>query len=151
MTLVELAVVVAVLVVAAVALTAVTRPWGRRSSGGPHRRWAVATATTRDGVTAHVQVEYSWDTDPGTGAPAAGAELDVRVADAVEDALRQLVSERTVAALPGLGDDPGWEPDQFVEGVRVEHVTVTTSEVEVSGELRRLVQDHTVPEDGGWS
>ena len=97
----------------------------------------MATATTRDGVTAHLQVEYSWQ-GPRTRDPAG---LDAAVADAVEDRLRRLVAARTVSALPGLGDDLGWTGEQLVPGVRVEHVSVTTSEVEVTGELRRLVQD----------
>ncbi|WP_158647985.1 hypothetical protein [Nocardioides houyundeii] len=104
---------------------------------GARHQWAVVTATTLDGVTAHVQVEYSWQ-GPRTRNPEA---LAATVADAVEDRLRRLVTTRTVPALPGLGDDLGWEEEQLVPGVRVEHVTVTTAEVEVTTELRRLVQD----------
>ena len=119
-------------------LAGVLAAWHSRAPAtGPRLHcWAVATATTRDGVTAHLQVEYSWTPLADGDGPLAD-----RVAAGVEDALRALIAERNLAALPGLGDDPGWGATSLVPGVRLDHVSVTGSEVEVTGELRRLVQD----------
>lgn len=110
----------------------------RAPRGGPRRLWAVVRATTLDGVVAHVQVEYTLEALPG--APVQD-DLATRADVAVEDALRRLIGTRTVSALPGPGDDPGWDRDQLLPGARIDNVTVTASEVEVTAELRRLVLD----------
>lgn len=110
---------------------------GRRVHHGPRHLWSVARGTTRDGVTAHVQVEFTVEAADAVLTP----EVEARVVDTVEDHLRRLISERTVSALPGVGDDPGWHEDLLVPGVVVRHAAVSAAEVEVTSELRRLVQD----------
>lgn len=112
----------------------------------PRERWAVAKATTIDGVTARVQVEFSVRVVEPEVAP---RDVDQQVVDAVEDALRHEIGRRTVADLPTAGDDPAWAPEAFLPGVLVEHAVVISSDVVVTSELRRLVG--TRPAQQTWS
>lgn len=106
--------------------------------------WAVAHATTRDGVTAHLQVEVTLAED--ASAPVASATL----VDALQDALRNRITAATVVELPALGDDPAFDADELPAGVRLAHSRVTISDVEVSGALRRLVSSRpSAPETSG--
>lgn len=91
----------------------------------------MAAATTADGVRATLTAELSANVRvPG---------LDpARVTDAVEDALRRLVARSTVADLPAAGTVPVLDV-RLPDGVALDHVTVTSADVEVSAELRRLV------------
>lgn len=101
-----------------------------------HHRWTVASATTADGVSARLHVEFTITvTDPAS----APADADAQVLDAVEDAVRRRVRSRTVAALPGAGDAAPWLPESPVLGVRLGHGVVASADVQVTGELRRLV------------
>lgn len=109
---------------------------GDRVETGTQHRWAVASATSVDGVTARLHVEYTVTvTDPAS----APRDLEERVLDTVEDAVRQKVRSRPLAALPGSGDAAPWVPPDPVEGVRLDRAVVVAAEVAVSGELRRLV------------
>jgi hypothetical protein len=109
---------------------------GRRASPAPRRLWALATAPTTDGVTAHVRVDFTLQ--PGTGT-AYDEELDMAVMDRVEARLRQEVGRRPVADLPVVGDSVDWVPTDLVPGATILDVHVVGSDVEVTPELRRLV------------
>lgn len=98
--------------------------------------WAVASATTADGVRARLTVDFTVALDVE-----AAAEL-AAVVDAAEASLRDLVVTSEVAALPDPGDEPAWVVD-LPDGVTLEHAVVTTADVEVSAELRRLVTART--------
>ena len=113
--------------------TAVVAWWRRRGGRGARflEDWAVATATTVDGVRATLTAELSADVRDGSLDPA-------RVTDAVEDALRRLVAGSAVADLPVAGSVPVLDV-RLPDGVTLDHVTVTSADVEVSAELRRLV------------
>jgi hypothetical protein len=98
--------------------------------------WAVATATTADGIRARLTVDFTASVDPGT-------DVDLTaVVDAAEAALRDLVVTSEVSALPDPGDEPDWEVD-LPEGAAIVNAVVTTADVEVSAELRRLVAART--------
>jgi hypothetical protein len=108
--------------------------WTRRRSRERPRHlhhWAVATATTADGVRARLTVDFT--------AVVTGSDVELTaIVDAIEAALRDLVVRSEVADLPDPGDEPAWFVD-LPEGVSVDHAVVTTADVEVSAELRRLV------------
>jgi hypothetical protein len=114
-------------------LVALTRHFDRDAGPVRRHRLASASATTADGVPALVQVEYV----AVLGEP--DEAVDDAVADAVEDAIRQAVAARRVADLPTAGDTADWVRPDLVPGVRVEHVVVRLSDVQVTPELRRLV------------
>lgn len=103
---------------------------------GTQHRWAVASATTLDGVTARLHVEFTISVTEPTTAP---EDLDERVTDLAEEAIRRRVRSRSLAVLPGAGDAATWISETPVPGVRVGHAVVVAAEVAVSGELRRLV------------
>lgn len=113
------------------------RSW-RALSGmpkGPRHRIVVATATTLDGVIAHLQASYLLTV---TDAATAGRDIDEVVEAALESGLRQLIGRHPVAALPIRGEAVD-VPHARVPGVRIEHVSVASADVEVSPELQRLV------------
>lgn len=95
----------------------------------PRHRIVVATATTVDGVVAHLQASCLL-----TVSDALAAEAEA----AIEAGLRHLISAHTVAGLPIAGEPV--ELDVHVVGVRIEHLTVESADVVVSPELRRLVR-----------
>jgi hypothetical protein len=102
----------------------------------------VTTATTADGVTAHIQIEFildarSVDIDPDV--------LDTAAMDAVEAALRHEIARRRVAALPTAGDAIDWVATNLVPGVIIDNVFVISSDIEVTHELRRLVAHEAGP------
>lgn len=129
------------LVVAALALAALAvagilrRPRGGRHDEQAVRRWASGRATTRDGVTAELHVEFV--------ARSIGRALDEHrdrwVQDAMEGAVRRAIVSATLDQLPDAGDSPGWAVEVDVPDVVVEHAEVTGAEVWVTPELRRLV------------
>lgn len=109
----------------------------RLSSGtanAPRHRIVVATATTVDGVTAHLQASYLLTV---TDAAAAGRDVDEVVEATLESGLRHLIATQAVSELPLTGESV--ELDLHLAGVRIEHLTVESADVVVSPELRRLV------------
>jgi len=104
---------------------------------GPRHRLVVATATTQDGVTAHLQASYLLTV---TDAAAAGHDIDEVVEAELEWGLRHLIGSRSVAELPTTGESPEDLVTEPPVGVRIEHVTVESADVVVSPELRRLVK-----------
>lgn len=115
----------------------VSQLWHRRTSTpSPRHLWAITSATTTDGVTAHVHIEFTLDaraldTNPDV--------LDVATMDAVEGVLRYEVSHRRVASLPMAGDPIDWVPENLVPDATIGNVFVISSDVQVTHELRRLV------------
>lgn len=114
-----------------------SRPTGQ--GVGTVRRWASAHATTADGVTAVVHVEFTMRAEEGVLDPARDAE----VIDAVEAAVRQAIAVTHVDALPAMGDTPDWFALIELPGITLKHAVVTASDVRVTPELRRLVADCT--------
>ncbi|KQY54565.1 MULTISPECIES: hypothetical protein [unclassified Nocardioides] len=108
----------------------------------PHRLWAVASANTTDGVTARTGVEFV------VHLPGAVADAGT-LSDAVEDLLRRGIAASPAHALPSIGDDPAGLSGATVAGVAIESAVVTSSEVEVTPELRRLMLDRTTPHGTG--
>jgi regulator of protease activity HflC (stomatin/prohibitin superfamily) len=98
--------------------------------------WEGVSARTADGATARLQVEYALRVTDPVVAP---VDVDAQVADAVQGRLRHAIADTRAGDLPDSGFDPGWEPGSFVPGVAVEHVAVTSSDVAVTPELRRLL------------
>lgn len=109
---------------------------GLRVDVEPRERWVWVTATTGDGVTAHLQVEFVVRVNDAAVAP---RDVDAIVLGAVEDVLRREIAMSTVDRLPDVGDVPGWAPGSFVPGVLVERPVVAVCDVVVGPELRRLV------------
>ena len=120
------------------ALTALTRHFDRDQVPLRRHRLAAVITTTVDGVPALLQVEYVADLH------AAGdhdlEELDRAIADTVEEATRRAIATWRVADLPTVGDTADWILPDAVAGARVEHAVVTLSDVQVTPELRRLVE-----------
>jgi len=111
--------------------------WHRRTSdASPRHLWAIATVTTADGVSAHVQIEFTLDAQAVDVDPDA---VDWATMDAVEDILRQEMGRSRVASLPMAGDALDWVPPDLVPGAPIANVFVLSSDVEVTHELRRLV------------
>ena len=94
--------------------------------------WAVASATTVDGVRARVTVDYTLRIEDNPD-----ADLVV-LDDLIENSLRGLIAVTSVAGLPAPGVVPDWQV-ALPDGVVIESAVVTTADVEVSAELRRLV------------
>ena len=98
-----------------------------------HRLWAAASANTSDGVTARTEVEFVVHLS-GPAGP---------VSDAVEDLLRREISSAPAHSLPSIGDDPPVLAGATAAGVRIESAVVTSSEVEVTPELRSMLRRTT--------
>jgi hypothetical protein len=114
----------------------VSQLWRRRTPSSPRHLWAIGKATTADGATAHVHLEFALCAED----PDLEAEVLDRVAmDAVEGVLRVEVGRRPVASLPMVGDAVDWVPADLVPGATIANVFVIASDVEVTHELRRLV------------
>jgi hypothetical protein len=113
-----------------------SRLWRRQTTSAPRPLWAVATATTVDGATAHVQLEFTLDPPADDTGP---ETLDRSAMAAVENVLRHQVGRHPVAALPVAGDAVDWVAADLVTGATIGDVFVTRSDVEVTHELRRLV------------
>jgi len=114
----------------------VSQLWRRRTPSLPRHLWAMGKATTADGATAHVQLEFTLCAED----PDLESEVLDRVAmDAVEGELRVEVGRRPVASLPMVGDAVDWLPADLVPGATIANVFVIASDVEVTHELRRLV------------
>ncbi|MDT0201056.1 hypothetical protein [Nocardioides sp. AE5] len=128
-------------VVFSVAAVLLIRQRRRVARGGPWQIWAVARANTADGATAHLQVEAVIE----ASAPLpVGSALDgPALRDAVEEQLRRRITGHPVAALPSVGDGAPFVAPGLPSGMRVTHAVVTTSDVEVTPGLRRLVTDQT--------
>jgi len=115
----------------------VSQLWQRRTPRScPRRLWAITTATTADGVSTHVQIEFTLDTPELDVDPEV---LDRATMDAVEGVLRYEIGRRRVASLPTAGDTIDWVPPNLVPGASISNVFVVSSDVEVTHELRRLV------------
>lgn len=119
---------------AALSFTAVSLMAHRRTGQevAPHRLWAVASANTADGVTAHLGVDFvaRRTAHPSEAGP---------VADAVEDLLRHRIASSPARSLPSAGDEPGFLVGRDVVGTTIERAVVTASEVEVTPQFRRLI------------
>ena len=106
-----------------------------RSSREQHL-WALASANTLDGVTARIEIDFVVDSeclDPKTTA----------LIHAVEDLLRLAIATSSAEHLPSMGDDPTVLIGDVVEGVALERAVVTTSDIEVTPEFRRLMGART--------
>jgi hypothetical protein len=114
----------------------VSQLWRRRTPPSPRHLWAVGKATTADGATAHLQLEFTLCAEDHDLEAEA---LDQVAMDAVEGVLRVEVGRREVASLPAAGDAVDWLPAGLVPGARITNVFVISSDVEVTQELRRLV------------
>ena len=115
----------------------VSQLWQRRTpSACPRHLWAISTATTADGVVAHVQIEFTLDARALDADPDA---LDLATMDAVEGIVRYEIGSRRVASLPIAGEAIDWVPPNLVPGATVGNVFVNSSDVEMTHELRRLV------------
>ncbi|HEY0904171.1 MAG TPA: hypothetical protein VGE14_09805 [Marmoricola sp.] len=106
-----------------------------RRDVGPARRhrWDVATASTPDGATVEVHVEYV------VVLAKPDHELETAVSDAVEERIRQTIRTTPLVDLPAAGDDADWAEGDHVGGAVVEHAVVVRSDVQVTAELRRIV------------
>ncbi|WP_036490729.1 MULTISPECIES: hypothetical protein [Nocardioides] len=104
---------------------------------GPQHRLVVATATTLDGVTAHLQASFLQTV---TDAATAGRDVDELVEAELEWSLRHLIGARAVAELPATGESVDELLSAPLAGVRIDYVTVESADVVVSPELRRLVR-----------
>jgi len=128
------------------------RPAG--SSPEPSRHlWAGVTATTVDGVTAHIQVEFTRDITSLESSPVA---FDQMAMDAVEGALHHHVATLPASSLPMTGDGLGWVEAELVPHTVIGNVFVISSDIEVSTDLRRRLIDsdtgkasHGLHKDGG--
>jgi hypothetical protein len=108
----------------------------------PRRLWTVSRANTSDGATANLEVEVVVELiEPGPGR----TEIDEELVDLIESHVRRRITEHPVASLPSVGDDAPFVPPDVSPGVRLLRAVVTTSDVEVTPELRRLVTDRSVP------
>jgi hypothetical protein len=113
------------------------RRW-RPEAPVPRRLWALASATTADGVVAHVQLDFTLRVrDDGTAA--GPEELDRAAMEAVENALRHWIAAHPVSDMPVAGETVGWVPSDLVDDALVENVFVTACDVEVTSQLRRLL------------
>lgn len=105
------------------------------TANAPRHRIVVATATTADGVTAHLQASYLLTV---ADAAAAGRDVDEVVEARLESGLRHLIATHPVSELPISGEAVDVVAEAIV-GVRIEHLTVESADVVVSPALRRLV------------
>jgi hypothetical protein len=119
-------------------LTTLTRLFRRRPPYASARHlWAVAKATSADGVTARVGVEFTLEVllvDGGSS-----EELEDSAIDAVEGVLRREIGRRSVASLPTVGAPVDWVPPDLVPGARLANAFVLSSDLEVTRQLQRLV------------
>jgi hypothetical protein len=138
--LMETVVAVALLVV----VGAIVRTWVLRTRRTPAavrtredvvRRLVDARATTADGVTADLHVDFALHVPRGT----LDEVLDRAVEDAVEAATRRAIRAARVDTLPDSGDHPTWLEGLDLLGARIGDAVVTAAEVWVTPELRRLV------------
>lgn len=114
----------------------------RQPEAETRHMWTSASALTREGVTALVQIDFTMQVlDDGR----AVEDLERSVLHAAEDALRRRIASSTVAELPVPGDAADWLPADLVEGALVEHVHVTGSDIEVGPALRSLVSGTAGP------
>jgi len=102
----------------------------------PIARWATARATTADGVVTDLSVDLVLRP---LGSASRGPDDEHAALDAIEDALRRLITGAGVHDLPVAGDTLAAIEGTSVAGHRVEQATVTAAEVSVTPELHRLV------------
>ena len=108
----------------------------RQHDAETRHMWTSASALSREGVTALVQVDFTMLVVDDTHAV---EDLERCVLDAVEDVVRRRIASSSVADLPVPGDAADWIPADLVEGALVEHAHVTMSDIEVGPALRSLV------------
>jgi hypothetical protein len=123
--------------------TRVTRLFrhGRRHASVQHL-WSLARATTADGVTARVEIEFTLEALLVDGS---AEELAAAAIDAVESALRREIGSRSVSSLPTVGASVDWVAADLVPGARLGNAFVLGSDIEVTRQLQRLVVDDTSP------
>ena len=114
-------------------LGSIARWWRRDGAPARVHRWDVATASTPDGATVEMHVEYVVVLAERVD------EAETAVSDAVEDRIRQLITTTHLVDLPAAGDNADWAEAVSVEGAVVEHAVVVRSDVQVTPALRRLV------------
>lgn len=135
----EIVLVLLAVVVAGSAVLALERRRNRPEvtvrPGESVHRWVSARATTVDGVTAELHVEMVIV----ASAKAIDDALDRAVQEVVEATTRRTISSSRLDQLPDAGDSPEWLTAITVPGVRIEDAVVTSAEVWVTPELRRLV------------
>ncbi len=108
----------------------------RQPEAETRHMWTSASALTREGVTALVQVDFTMLVVDDSHAV---EDLERCVLDAVEDVVRRRIASSTVGELPVPGESADWIPADLVEGALVEHAHVTMSDIEVGPALRTLV------------
>jgi len=109
------------------------------SSPTPARHlWVAVTATTVDGLTAHIQVEFTRDVASREPSP---VSVDQMAMDAVEGALHHHVATLPASSLPMKGEALCWVKTDLVPLTVIGNVIVVSSDIEVSTELRRRVID----------
>ena len=94
--------------------------------------WAIASANTLDGVTARIEVDFVADLE------SLESETTSLIL-AVEDLLRLAIVTSNAEHLPSVGDDLTDLIGGVVDGVTLERAVVTTSDIEVTPEFRRLM------------
>lgn len=94
--------------------------------------WAIASANTLDGVTARIEVDFVADLE------SLESETTSLIL-AVEDLLRLAIATSNAEHLPSVGDDLTDLIGGVVDGVTLERAVVTTSDIEVTPEFRRLM------------
>lgn len=94
--------------------------------------WAIASANTIDGVTARIEVDFVADLE------SLESETTSLIL-AVEDLLRLAIAISNAEHLPSVGDDLTDLIGGVVDGVTLERAVVTTSDIEVTPEFRRLM------------
>jgi hypothetical protein len=105
-----------------------------RHDDAPRHAWAVARASSADGVLARLEADVTFRVlEAGVRSPAHQAGV------VAEEALRRAIVSSRVPSLPGVGDEVPVGTDVRRPGIAVDSVVVTASDVEVTGELRRLV------------
>lgn len=110
---------------------------GRNVSTDPVQRWLSLEATTTDGGRAHLQVDYCVQvTEPLQVPP----NWEVITESSLTEALRRMVTSSTAAGLPDRGDVPDWHLAELPAGVELRAATVGQVDLEVTGELRRMLR-----------
>lgn len=136
---------------ASAALSRLARRFRREAGPSRVHRWGIATAVTADGVTVEVELEFVIALTPADADPAVPRdELEIRVCDAVEAAIRRTITTSRLAEIPGAGDNAAWIEGIVVPGARVERAVVARSDALVTPELRRLVAGAR-PEPARWT
>lgn len=115
------------------------RRWARPTSStltAPRQLWTAVAVTTADGVTARLQVELTREV---TGRETQPDVRDASAVAAVETALRRTLGARRAASLPVKGSTLDRVELGLVDDVTIGDVFVVVCDVEVTGELKRIL------------